>query len=68
MNVKHFPALLKETFAEWSSDNCLRLGCTGYALHPAPFQLVWAASRSSPILMMQAPEDRKGDDFGAIAA
>ncbi len=43
-------------------------GCTGYALHPATFRLVCAASRSSPILMMQAPENRKGDDFRGVAA
>ncbi len=28
MNFKQFPALLKETFAEWSSDKCLRLGAS----------------------------------------
>jgi membrane protein len=28
MNLKQFPALLKDTFKEWSEDNCLRLGAS----------------------------------------
>ena len=28
MNIKQLPALLKNTFSEWSEDNCLRLGAS----------------------------------------
>ncbi len=58
---------LLRTQPAWSLQD-LADACTGYALHPATFRLVCAASRSSPILMMQAPENRKGDDFRGIAA
>ncbi len=41
--------------------------CPGYALHPATDQRVCPPSRSSLIYMMQAAENRKGDDVGGPA-
>ncbi len=42
--------------------------CPGYALHPATQQWLCPRSRNSPIVMMQAAENRKGDDVRALAA